>query len=684
MLDFRSAKTDFSVADAAELIGVTDRTVRRMCVARKLGATQLSGPGGLEYRIALADLPEPAQVRYWAGQLKAMPMTERRDYLDAQLLPDGLARKVTQIVAVPRKSGSAAPEPWTQEVFEEKTAWFNTLPMSAQEEAARRAQLLWKFEDMVPPEGLTKTEYSTEWAEKHGTKRATLYDWRRMVGHLPRHQWCYGLVPEKRKGNMPGAPKADIDPDLWAYISKSWLTQSKPALRPIYRRAEKMAKARDLDLPSEKTIARRLAKLPLPMVTLMRDGEKALTGMYPPRRRDYTTLSVHEIWNADGRMADLHVRWPDGDVCRPTVVAWMDVRTRVVVGWAIGKSESAHLVLKAFANGLERARAIPSTAYLDNGRAFASKEVTGGQKTRYRFKVMPQEMQGTLTILGVHLTFSKPFNGQAKPIESLWNGPAEAEKRPEFVGAYCGNKPENRPEEHDVKNAIDVALYENILREEFAAYHDREGHRGDGMDGRSPNQVYAQLMLETVVRQPSAAQIQRCRMVAKTVTLNRSGEVNLLDNRYGNDVTAGMERGTYTAYYDPSDASVPIELWDGGEQVATVPLLAKTGFADREAAQDHARALNTFKRATREKAKALQVMTRAKDWIAPRKPEAAPDEPLPRAKVAKMVRLGKGAMPEEVKQDINPEWLRNRDAKLAAMRAQEDFYPMPRRAGGMG
>lgn len=674
--------TDFSASEAAQLLGVTRQAVSRACAEGRIASQKSVGNGGSQYRIALSDLPEDGQVRYWAGQLKAMPMTERRDYLDAQFLPDGMARKVTQMVAVPRKAGSAAPAPWTHEEFEQKTAWFNSLPLNAQEEAIRRTQLLWEFEDMVPPPGMTKTEYSTVWAKEHGTKRATLYEWRRMVAHLPRHQWCYGVVPEKRKGNMPGAPKADVDPDLWTYISKSWLTQSKPALRPIYRRAVDMANERDLDLPSEKTIARLLAKLPLAVVTLARGGESALDGMHPPRRRDYTTLEVHEIWNSDGRMADVHVRWPDGDVCRPIVVAWLELRTRTVVGWAIGKSESAYLVRMALANSLERARAIPSSAYLDNGRAFASKELTGGQETRYRFSVKPKEMQGTLTTAGVKVLWAKPYNGKAKPIESFWNTLAEAEKRPEFVGAYCGNKPDNRPDEHDVKNAIDVALYENLLREELDAYHDRS-HRGDGMEGRSPNQVYAQLMLETVVRQPTADQIQRCRMVAKTVTLNRSGEVNLLDNRYGNDATAGMARGTYTAYYDPSDASAPIELWDGAEQVATVPLLAKTGFADREAAQDHARALNTFKRATREQAKALQVMTKAKDWTTPRKPEAAPDEPLPRAKTAQMVRLGKGAPPEEAKQEIPAKWLRNRDAKLAAMK-QEDFYPMPRRAGGMG
>lgn len=637
----------------------------------------------MEYRIPLESLPEPAQVRYWVGQLKAVPQSERRAFMQTLAIPHTLVRKVAQAAAVPRQRGDGAPEPWTQEEFEQKTAWFNKLPLNAQEEAVRRTQLLWAFEEMEVPEGVTWSDAATDWAKAQGESRATLYKWRRSVAHLERHQWCYGLVPERRKGNMPGAPKADIDPGLWAYISQSWLTQSKPALRPIYRRAVEIANERDLDLPSEKTIARRLAKLSLPVVTLAREGEKALDALYPPQRRDYTTLAVHEYWNADGRMADVHVRWPDGEVSRPVVVAWLELRTRTIVGWAIGKSESAHLVRKALAAGLERARALPTRAYLDNGRGFASKELTGGQATRYRFKVKPEEMQGTLTMAGVQVIWAKPYNGKAKPIESFWNTLAEAEKRPEFVGAYCGNKPDNRPDEHDIKNAVDVALYEKVLREELEAYHARS-HRGDGMRGRSPQQVYAALIPDAVVRTPTPDQIRRCKLAAKQVTLNRNGEVVLLDNRYGNDTSAGLLRGQYTAYYDPTDATAPVELWNGPELVATVPLIAKTGFADRDAAQDSARAQNAFKRATREQEKAVRAMTKAADWTTPRHPEAAPQEPLPRAKTARMVRLGKDARPvvEAQKQEIPPEWLRNRDAKLAAM-AREDFDPMPRRAVGM-
>ena len=629
------------------------------CANGTISSERVKGNGGTRYRIPLESLPIPAQIRYWVGQLKAIPQPDRRAYMETLPIPDALVRKVAQVAAVPRRRDDAASAPWTQQEFEEKTAWFNKLPLNAQDEAIRRTQLLLAFEDMEVPEGVTWSEAATHWAKAQGESRATLYKWRRSVAHLERHQWCYGLVSERRKGNMPGAPKADIDPSLWAYIRQSWLTESKPALRPIYRRAVQLANARDLDLPSEKTIARRLAALPLPVVTLAREGEKALDAMYPPRRRDYSTLAVHEIWNSDGRMADVHVRWADGSVSRPIMVAWLELRTRTVLGWAIGKSESAHLVRLALGNALERSRAMPTTVYLDNGRAFASKELTGGQKNRYRFKAQDGEMQGTLTMAGVGVVWAKPYNGKAKPIESFWNTLAEAEKRPEFVGAYCGNKPDNRPDEHDVKNAVDVALYEKVLHEELEAYHARP-HRGDSMNGRAPQQLYGELMAHAVVRQPTADQIRRCKLAAQQVTLTRGGEVILLGNRYGSDTSAALPRGIYTAYYDPNDAMAPVELWNGADLVATVPLISKTGFADRDSAQDHARAQNAFKRASREQKKAMQAMDKAADWTTPRQPQAEPGAPLPRPKVPQLAHLGAGAGKPQAGRDadeLTPEYM---------------------------
>lgn len=667
---------DFSPREAAVLLCVTRQAVAKACSEGRIKSHRTTGNGGDQYRIALADLPIPAQVRYWVGQLKAVLQVDRRAHLDGLFLPEGIAKAVARAAGIPRKRGEAAPAPWTHEEFEEKTAWFFTMPLNAQAEAFRRAELLWAFEDMEVPEGVHKSDLVEAWAKERGTSRAALYNWRRKVAHLERHQWAYGLVPERRKGNIPGAPKADIDEGLWAFIRQSWLTQSKPALRHIYRRAVEMANARDLDLPSEKTVARRLAALPLPLVTLMREGEKALDDMYPPTRRDYSTLAVNEIWNADGHMFDAHVRWADGSVSRPIVMAWQDVRTRMVVGWAIGKSESAHLVRQALVTGLERTRAIPQRAYLDNGRAFASKEISGGQATRYRFKVRPDEMQGVLTMLNVNVTWAKPYNGRAKPIERFWQTLTAMAKRAEFVGAYCGNKPENRPEEHDIKNAVDVALFERLLREEIEAYHAR-AHRGDSMGGRSPLQVYESLMASAVVRQPTASQVRRCALAAQQIKLNRHGEFFILENRYGSDASAALSRHVkYMAYYDPNDTARPVELWDGDELVATVPALDSLGFADRDAAQDGARAKSQYKRATRDISKSMQAMDKARDRTTPRDPQAMPGAPLPRAGVPQLVTLG-GPLPGQAGRaateddELTPEYLeefRQARARGEAMR----------------
>ena len=76
---------------------------------------------------------------------------------------------------------------------------------------------------------------------------------------------------------------------------------------------------------------------------------------------------------------------------------------------------------------------------------------------------------------------------------------------------------------------------------------------------------------------------------------------------------------------------------------AVVPLISQTGFADRDAAQDHARAQNAYKRATREQKTAMQAMDKARDRTTPRDPQATPGAPLPRARVPQLAHLGAGA-----------------------------------------
>ncbi len=68
---------------------------------------------------------------------------------------------------------------------------------------------------------------------------------------------------------------------------------------------------------------------------------------------------------------------------------------------------------------------IPDSIDLDNGRAFASKKISGGAKTRYRNKVNPDDPDGLLVTLGIKPKFVLPYSGQSKPIERAWRDLAE-------------------------------------------------------------------------------------------------------------------------------------------------------------------------------------------------------------------------------------------------------------------
>lgn len=111
-------------------MGAVHRTVKLWCANGTIRAELVKGNGGTQYRVPLEALPPAAQIRYWVGQLKAVPMTDRRAYMHTLPIPDALVRKVAQAAAVPRRRDDAAPAPWTQEEFEEKTAWFFTMPLN--------------------------------------------------------------------------------------------------------------------------------------------------------------------------------------------------------------------------------------------------------------------------------------------------------------------------------------------------------------------------------------------------------------------------------------------------------------------------------------------------------------------------------------------------------------------------
>nr|WP_246294903.1 transposase domain-containing protein [Schlegelella koreensis] len=480
-------------------------------------------------------------------------------------------------------------------------------------------------------QGRTRTERYRAVAEECGESVATLRRWYARVSHLTHHSdWIPALAPAW----CGGRPKAELSNDAWQFILSEWSVQSKPALLPIYRRAAVEASRHGWELPSYKTVKRRIDALPATVKVLRREGNEPFGKLFPAIQRDYSTLGLHDMWVSDGRKADVFCKWPDGYVGRPILMAWQELRTRKVLGWRLGKVENAELTRLSFRDAAQRSGALPHEALLDNGRAYASKQITGGQPTRNRFKFDEGEAHGLLTLLGIKPVWTTPYRGQSKPIESYWNTIAEAEKCAAFVGSYCGNKPDAKPEDFDPRKVVPIEHYAAFVRETIEEKNARP-HRGDSMDGRSPDELYSELLGVTPVRHPTEQQLRLCLLVAEQVRLDEGYGLTILGNRYWCEALAHLQhRGPYTARFDPSDANTPVAVYDGERFLCEVPITLRVGFRDMEAAKDHMRERRRAQRAAKEEAAAIAGMERAKrSWEQPlaeaQEPGRQPTPPIP-------------------------------------------------------
>lgn len=607
-----------SSSEACALLGV-DRSVllRRVKAGRYPGTITVQGNGGEQYRIPLSSLPDAAQFNYYAEQARkdSDPEIQRARVKHLNALALERARE-DAAAGRPIRKEKLLPIPLNDE--ESAALWerWEQASEGHQKEALRRFEVL-KFFENLKDAHVNIGAIEKEVEKRYDVSPATLWRWRKLVAGQHVGDWLPLLLP-----NWKGrTAQAEFTEEAWIFILTSWLVPSKPSIASVYRRAQELAPEKGWVLPSLDVVEKRINDLPKWLVVLGREGEKALKAMYPSQKRDYTTLQVHDIWCADGRTADVFCRWthPDGStsIGRPIVVGWLDVRTRYLLGFEIGRTESADLIRLAFKNALEQAGVIPDEALMDNGRGFASKLITGGAQNRFRFKVKEEDVPGILTCMGINPVWATPGHGQAKPIESFWRVLAELDKRAEFRGAYVGNRPDARPEEWVPNKAIPIEVYRDALIKEINAYN-RRGHRGDGMNGRSPLEVYTELLESAPPRkQPTAQQLRLCLLAAEAVRLDKKDySVRILGNRYWDEALAGLdERRTYTVRFNPENASEPVYVYDGTRFICEARIIEKTGFRDREAAKAYNRARNKTIKNQKMIAAALKEMHQAEIWV---------------------------------------------------------------------
>ncbi len=542
--------------------------------------------------------------------------------------------------------------PWTQEERAARHAAFTKLKTPKQVEAKRRLEIVRLFRSF-DGQNVPELERYAAAARKAGASVSTVRNWVGKCRNLDAGDWLVALVPEHKGWVL----STEISAAAYEWIKAEYFKLSQPALLPIYRRLLLIAAERSWTVPSYHTVKRLIKREPRWLHAMTRGGKEAFENLYPTQRRDYGSLGLHDIWCCDGRKADLFCRWEDGTISRPIVIPWMELRSRCILAYVIVRTEGANAIRLAFKAAAERCRAIPKEVLVDNSRAFASKLLTGGAPTRFRGKIKEDDVPGIFTLMGINVMFASPYRGRAKPIESFFRLFAEAERR--FDGAYCGNRPDARPEDCDPAKAVPIEQYRKLLEETLAEYHARP-HRGDSMENRSPRAVYEALLPQCAPRQPTRELLRLCLLAVESMKLDREGAVHIMGNRYWAEPLAELPRDRkYVVRFNPEDAAEPVAVFEGERFICEAPIGAKKGFRDQEAAKTHARGRAQFLKARRDQAAAHTKMSKARAWITP------PDVPdplqaeiteavLPTPNVVTLVRPERHYRPEKPKAAVIP------------------------------
>ena len=141
------------------------------------------------------------------------------------------------------------------------------------------------------------------------------------------------------------------------------------------------ARRAGIRVPTAKALLDRLhAELSDEAILLARCGADAVAARHY-QDRDYSSLAAGEALNGDGHRLDWFVKWPDGYVGRPHLFALQCLFSNSITGCRIDRTENQDLVQTL------RGRCLPKSAssrrhFIDNGRAGASKWLTGGVESR--------------------------------------------------------------------------------------------------------------------------------------------------------------------------------------------------------------------------------------------------------------------------------------------------------------
>ncbi len=332
--------------------------------------------------------------------------------------------------------------------------------------------------------------------------QSRVWNWRsRYMKHgLP------GLLDKAHRSDMGQSRFFAAHEKAAAVAAALYLDQRKFSIAHIYR--ELRANSRTLEIPDDEFPSRETLRAFLnerkrqlqighfvvtpAMRVMAREGLRAYENKVSPFvRRGYTDVFANQIWCSDHGIRDVLVwndcfcDFPPGVQLRLRLTGIADFRSRKIMGFSFAVEGSSLSIVTAMRGPLMRFGP-PERLYVDNGEDYR----------KVGREICPA--------IGIDPQFCLPYHGQSKPIERFWR--TLKEDFDVLFQTYTGGKPELRPDvtvvelaRHKKLLAMDApelsglppaSYYVGLAVVWMNEFNHHHSHSGEGMDGRTPNEVF--------------------------------------------------------------------------------------------------------------------------------------------------------------------------------------------------
>lgn len=469
-------------------------TIKKQIKRNKFNVVKVSANNGygFEYRISLDQLTKKAQQRYYAQQ-KNIAISESKE-----------------------------------EQYKNMTIEVLTDKQRAEIEFWKKVIRSWQaFINEYPKQRTEKTnEFVKMWNITNPDKKISARTLNRKF-ERQKEYGDIGLTDCRLQSHKKGT--SIINEVIWDVFLQWYLDEGQPGVKTVYDIVTAWAELEMpelLPLPSEACFYRAVKKLPDAVVKYYRYGNKVCEDeCLPYLIRDYENISSNEIWSSDYHTLDVFVKDDiTGEVYRPHLVVWFDVRSRKILSASLRKSSDADGVVTAFRKAVEK-YGIPEMVYLDNGREFLVSDFGGRGVRKTGEKTKDEYGKTILERCGVVMHNAKVANGRAKAVERCFKTVKITFSK--FFSTYTGGRPAERPER--MKKVMNKDNIENIpllsevtekIYTYFEGWYNEKPSNAEGLNGNSPNECY----INNLLKKRTATREQLNLMLLRTERLQKIKE----------------------------------------------------------------------------------------------------------------------------------------------------------------